>query len=150
MRKGSQRICQEIPIPVNGIRTQSNPAATEKSNSWDTTAHPRMQDWLAARLAKDYPALGAIDRAMPKELAEGGMVLPVIDGLDELDPAYRSVLFTRLNDSLGASDPLVLTSRTDEYVDAVENAGVLTAAAVIEARPLTALAAADYLDRYGC
>ena len=40
----------------------------------------------------------------------------------------------------------MLTCRTDEYVDAVENADVLTAAAVIEARPLTARDAADYLD----
>jgi hypothetical protein len=74
------------------------------------------------------------------------MVLPVIDSLDELDPAYRSVLLTTLNASLGATDPLVLTSRTDEYVDAVATADVLTAAAVIEARPLTAGDAADYLD----
>ena len=28
---------------------------------------------------------------MPRELVDNGMVLPVIDGLDELDPAYRSV-----------------------------------------------------------
>ena len=40
----------------------------------------------------------------------------------------------------------MLTSRTDEYVDAVDTADVLTAAAVIEARPLTARDAADYLD----
>ena len=118
------------------------------ANGWDTTAHPRLRDWLAFRLGWDYPAQRAIDGAMPGELADSGMVLPVIDGLDELAPDYRPALLTTLNDSLGGTDPLVLTCRTDEYVDAVENADVLTAAAVIEARPLTARSAADYLD--GC
>ena len=64
------------------------------ANGWDTTAHPRLQDWLAFRLGKDYPALRAIDEAMPGELVDNGMVLPVIDGLDELDPAYRPALLS--------------------------------------------------------
>ena len=31
------------------------------ANGWDTTAHPRLQDWLTFRLGKDYPALHAHD-----------------------------------------------------------------------------------------
>ncbi|WP_370185694.1 hypothetical protein [Rhodococcus wratislaviensis] len=116
------------------------------ANSWNTTAHPRMQDWLTLRLYEDYPALRAIHKDVPRALVDNGMVLPVIDGLDELDPAYRSAILKGLNESLGAADPLVLTCRTDEYADAVNDTDVLTAAAVIEARPLTARDAASYLD----
>ena len=144
---GKTTLAVQLLLRLLEVRTAAEPVPVLlTANGWDTTAHPRLQDWLAFRLGKDYPALRAIDEAMPGELVDSGMVLPVIDGLDELDPAYRPALLTTLNDSLGGTDPLVLTCRTDEYVDAVENADVLTAAAVIEARPLTARAAADYLD----
>jgi hypothetical protein len=144
---GKTTLAVQLLLRLLEVRTAADPVPVLlTANGWDTTAHPRLQDWLALRLYEDYPALRAIDRAMPRELVENGMVLPVIDGLDELDPAYRPALLRALNDSLGATDPLVLTCRTDEYVDAVDTADVLTAAAVIEARPLTAGDAADYLD----
>jgi hypothetical protein len=144
---GKTTLAVQLLLPLLQVRDPADPIPVLlTANSWNTTAHPRMQDWLAFRLYEDYPALRAIDRAMPRELVDNGMVLAVIDGLDELDPAYRSVLLTTLNDSLGGTDPLVLTSRTDEYVDAVDTADVLTAAAIIEARPLTARDAADYLN----
>jgi NACHT domain len=144
---GKTTLAVQLHLRLLQVRESADPIPVLlTANSWNTTAHPRLQDWLAFRLYEDHPALRAIDRAMPRELVDRGMVLPVIDGLDELDLAHRSVLLTTLNASLGGTDPLVLTCRTDEYVDAVDAADVLTAAAVIEARPLTARDAADYLD----
>ena len=144
---GKTTLAVQLLLRLLEVRTPAEPVPVLlTANSWNTATHPRLQDWLAFRLGKDYPALRAIDETMPKKLVDNGMVLPVIDGLDELDPAYRPALLTTLNNSLAATDPLVLTCRTDEYVDVVENADVLTAAAVIQARPLTAAAAADYLD----
>ena len=144
---GKTTLAVQLLLRLLEVRTAVEPVPVLlTANGWDTTAHPRLRDWLAFRLGKDYPALRAIDETMPGELVDSGMVLPVIDGLDELDPAYRPALLSTLNDSLAGTDPLVLTCRTGEYVDAVENADVLTAAAVIEARPLTARDAADYLD----
>ena len=133
---GKTTLAVQLLLRLLQVREPADPIPVLlTANSWDTTAHPRLRDWLAFRLGKDYPALRAIDGAMPGELADSGMVLPVIDGLDELAPDYRPALFSTLNDSLAGTDPLVLTCRTDEYVDAVENADVLTTAAVIEARP---------------
>ncbi|WP_433521637.1 NACHT domain-containing protein [Nocardia pseudovaccinii] len=144
---GKTTLAVQLLLRLLEIRTPADPVPVLlTANSWDTDAFPRMQDWLAFRLGKDYSALRAIDPAIPRALVDNHLVLPVIDGLDELAAAQRAALLTALNESLGATDPLVLTCRTDEFLDTVDRADVLTAAAVIEARPLTPSTAASYLD----
>ncbi|MFC4536458.1 hypothetical protein [Sphaerisporangium dianthi] len=53
---------------------------------WDTAAFPLLHDWLAERLAQDYPALRAtaLGPEAPATLAGRGKILSVLDGLDEL------------------------------------------------------------------
>lgn len=117
---------------------------------WDVDRHPRLADWVAAVLDRDYPLLrtpgmppGAADR-----LAERGRILPMLDGLDEMPVPARASVLTALNRSLDEGDPVVVTCRTDEYAHTVATAGdVLTSAEVLEAEPLTPRAAADYLHR---
>jgi hypothetical protein len=46
-----------------------------------------LQDWMAARIAADYPALrsaGRSGRTVASELVHGQRILPVLDGLDEV------------------------------------------------------------------
>jgi hypothetical protein len=112
---------------------------------WDVEIHRRLQDWLAARLGEDYPALRAVGATMPRALVDQGMVVPVLDGLDELPEKYRPKVIAALNTSLGATGPVVVTSRTTDFAAAVDAGDVLTAAAAIEAEPLTATDAANYL-----
>jgi RecA/RadA recombinase len=115
---------------------------------WDTENFPRLHDWLAERLEQDYPAMRATEYGthVPRVLATRGHILPVLDGLDELPGTARVAVITALNRSLGDGDQLILTSRLDEFADAVRAAGdVLTSAAVIEPLPLSAEAAAEYL-----
>ncbi|GII80084.1 hypothetical protein Sru01_50660 [Sphaerisporangium rufum] len=117
---------------------------------WDTTAYPRLQQWLAVRLAQDYPALRAAElpAGMAEVLAVRGHILPVLDGLDELPPPAQQAVITALNQSLGDTDQLIVTSRTAEFGRAVAGAGdVLTSAMVIEPEPLTPKTAAAYLKR---
>ncbi|MFI7615790.1 NACHT domain-containing protein [Nonomuraea terrae] len=116
---------------------------------WDTEVHPDLHDWLAVRLAQDYPALRTPDLGpdMPLTLAARGHILPVLDGLDEMPPPAQAAIITALNRSLGDGQ-LILTSRTTEYATATADAGdVLTSALVIEPQPLTGAAAATYLER---
>jgi hypothetical protein len=117
---------------------------------WDTGTFPRLHDWLAARLAQDYPALRAtgLGPDAPATLAGRGQILPVLDGLDELPPSAQAAVITALNRSLSGTDQLIVTSRTTDYGRAVGEAGnVLTSAVVIEPDPLDPSAAAGYLHR---
>ncbi len=113
---------------------------------WNPAEQPQLHTWLAARLADDYPSLGAFSPTTAQALAEQGHLLPILDGLDELPEPRRPKVIAALNMSLTNTDQLVLTSRTTEYATAVTEAGdVLTSAAVIAPTPLTAAQAADYL-----
>jgi hypothetical protein len=116
--------------------------------SWDTTAFPRLHEWLATRLQRDYPALRVAELGMAQTLAERGHILPILDGLDELPPAAQARVIIALNRSLSGDDQLILTSRTTEFVHAVQEAReVLHSAVVIEPDPLSPATAVDYLAR---
>jgi len=113
---------------------------------WNTRVYPELQQWLADKLGQDYPVLRRASARVPRALVDGADVLPVLDGLDELPDAARTSVINALNQSLGADDQLILTSRTGEFIQAVRAAGVvLDSAAVIEPEPLTPQAAAKYL-----
>ncbi|MFC4118011.1 NACHT domain-containing protein [Nonomuraea zeae] len=115
---------------------------------WDVESCPRLQDWLAERLAQDYPALSAreLGPGAAAALAHGGHILPVLDGLDEIPAPARARLIQALNASLTDRDQLILTSRSAEFATAVAEAGrPLTSAAVIAPKALLPQAAADYL-----
>ncbi|MFJ9455754.1 NACHT domain-containing protein [Kitasatospora sp. NPDC101447] len=106
--------------------------------SWNP-ARQGLRDWLAERLRTDYPSL-----PVPRLLAEG-RVLPVLDGFDELPPAQQAPALRLLNRTLAAGDPVVLTSRTDEYRQAAKEARVLNSSAAVRARPITPAGVAETL-----
>lgn len=112
---------------------------------WDLKTHPRLQDWLVARLGEDYPVLRAVDAKMPRALVKKGMVVPILDGLDELPEEYRPKVIAALNTSLGRTGRVVVTCRSEDFAAAVAAGDVLTAAAVIEPVLMTATDAANYL-----
>jgi len=117
---------------------------------WDTTLFPRLQDWLASRLAQDYPALRATSLGddAPAILASRGLILPILDGLDELPLTCRASVVTAINRCLSDTDQLIVTSRTIDYRHAIDTAGdVLTSAMVIEPDPIDPATSADYLRR---
>lgn len=100
--------------------------------------------WLIRRLQEDYPGLRV--HAAARRLVTGRRVLPVLDGLDELPPAVRPKALSEMNRALAADTPLVVTCRTADYDAAAIGAGqVLTAATVIESRPLDPAVVAHYL-----
>jgi hypothetical protein len=110
-----------------------------------------VKGWLERTLAERYPPLrdtsvyGA--EAIAGLVAQRG-VLPVIDGLDDLEPAPRGQLLGALSRAFGPCQPLILTCRGPEYREAVEAAGtVFPGGAVIELRAVTGEDAASFLER---
>jgi hypothetical protein len=81
--------------------------------------------WLEARLTVDHPGLaepappqaGATSRA--RALMEQRLLLPILDGFDELPEGAWSRAITRLNDALLPRQGMILASRTAAYRQAV-------------------------------
>jgi hypothetical protein len=96
------------------------------------------QEWLIQQLASEYPALRSTEYGATAiyELIRNRVILPVLDGLDEVPRLTRPDVIEALN--MSATFPIVLTCRTAEFAEAVASArgDVLTGAAVIEPDPL--------------
>ena len=114
-----------------------------------------LRGWLAAQLRIDHPALagtpptgqGELDQATA--LLNEGLILPVLDGLDEITEEVRGPAISRINDALRPGMQLLLTCRSQQYRDAIRPEGgvevTLRAAAAIQLHPLDVGAVHDYL-----
>jgi transcriptional regulator with XRE-family HTH domain len=112
--------------------------------------HPErlgLRDWLAGQLIRDHPFLATPapgGGTTAAALVDAGRVLPVLDGFDEIATGLHRPALVALNTT---TLPLLLTSRMDEYQDAVEGTDVLTSAAAVVLADLTCDDLADYLPR---
>ncbi|MFI2261750.1 NACHT domain-containing protein [Streptomyces tubercidicus] len=127
--------------------------------SWD----PMRQDlytWMADQLARDHAGLrapsavvnGHLDgRTQARALLEHRLIMPILDGLDELPKALRAQALDAINQALPLRQPLVLSSRAAEYRDALNPVTGITTrlagAAGIRLLPLEPAQAAAYLQR---
>ncbi|MGX1885828.1 NACHT domain-containing protein [Streptomyces sp. NPDC055287] len=118
--------------------------------NWD----PRsvgLREWLAERLAAEYRPLATASRTgtgtLARELVDAGLVLPVLDGLDELPGPARVKAVRRLNSELGERLAVLLTCRSADWEQAVRDGDVLTSAEVVRLRPPDFSAVRTYLER---
>ncbi|WP_156077266.1 hypothetical protein [Saccharothrix sp. NRRL B-16314] len=114
--------------------------------SWNPTAEP-LKDWLSGQLSRDQPGLatvGADGETLAAALVGRGLVLPILDGFDEIAGGLHRVALRELS---ATTLPLVLTSRSGEYAAAVEGTRGLTHAAAVELTDLGLDDLADYLLR---
>ena len=68
--------------------------------SWDPTEDD-LFEWLTKQLPVDYPALGAYfsddrDSRLGALLSGGKVIMPVLDGLDEMPPILRQEAIRQL------------------------------------------------------
>jgi NACHT domain len=131
------------PVPVLASVASWNPSRQD------------LRAWLSTRLMTDYPALagpppsGAAEPTWAAALLAAGLILPVMDGLDEIPDRVRGPAISRINDTLRPGEQVVVTCRTRQYRDAVQPTGgpevTLRAAAAIQLRPLDTGAVRRYL-----
>lgn len=127
--------------------------------SWDPDRHD-LYPWMADELAQEHSALRARAPASLSQsststqayaLLEQRLILPILDGLDELPQAVRARALQAINEALPAGQPLVLSCRTAEYRSALTTPSgtsvLLNGAAGIRLLPLEPEKAAAYLTR---
>ncbi|MFF0778234.1 NACHT domain-containing protein [Streptomyces sp. NPDC003720] len=127
--------------------------------SWDP-ARQDLYTCMTLDLEQDHPALrnpvpadrpAAATGTLARALLQQRLILPILDGLDELPEAVRARALHAINQALPAGQPLVLSSRTDEYRSALTapsgTSVLLNGAAGIRLLPLEPAKAAAYLER---
>ncbi|WP_326693737.1 NACHT domain-containing protein [Streptomyces sp. NBC_01267] len=96
--------------------------------------------WLERRLVEEYPGLAntaAYGWNAAERLVAEGLLIPVLDGLDETPPALHAAAIDALDQAVADGRPLVVTCRTAEYEQAVRHeGGILARAAVVEIEPV--------------
>lgn len=125
------------PLPV-----LVNAASYDPGNTW--------ANWLAGHLAQRYALPGRV----AAQLILGGRILPIIDGVGELERVRAAALFTELNAFIREQEPshsgertsLVVTCREAQYQDLAEP---LDEATHIELRPLVGEDVKSYLRERG-
>ncbi|MEU0272414.1 hypothetical protein [Streptomyces sp. NPDC006307] len=111
-------------------------------SSWDPVCES-LDDWLVRRLAESYYA-GRTE--IPRSLLLHGLLLPVLDGLDEIPESARRSAVRALNRALGRERPVVVTCRSAEYEDVVKaGSPALHRAPVVEISPVAPRDAIPYL-----
>lgn len=121
--------------------------------SWNP-AKEDLHSWIVRWLITDRAGLAGLARAgtrvsLARALVEAGLILPVLDGLDEIPEKYRGAAIARINDGMRPGQGLILAARTDDYRTAVHPVAgsdvLLTGAAGIELCPLASRVVGAYL-----
>lgn len=80
--------------------------------------------WIADRLLTDYPSLlGSVPYeagdSWVQQLLDRQLLVPILDGLDEMPGHLRRLAVVRINDALRPYERLVVSCRLDEYRDLI-------------------------------
>jgi NACHT domain len=156
---GKTMLMIRLVLDLIGHRSDGEPVPILVSMaSWDPVGQD-LREWLAAQLGRDHPALsgppppGRMERTQAEALLADYLILPVLDGLDEIPEQIRGPAIGKINDALRPGERLVVTCRSEQYRDAIRPEGgrelrPVEAAAAIELCPLDLAAAREYLS-YG-
>ncbi|MFI7284956.1 NACHT domain-containing protein [Micromonospora chersina] len=134
VREFSARRDPDAPIPV-----------LLPVDSWDPDAEG-FHDWLVDRIVRRYPYLAAGHprrEAVVRDLLLADLVVPVLDGLDELSDDRLAACLEELNEL--PTQRFVLTCRSSVYEKHLIQGEPLRAAAVVSIAPLTRAQVGRYL-----
>ena len=114
-------------------------------SSW-AEQQPVLEDWMSEQLALTYD----VSQQLSREWVRNEQVLPLLDGLDEMDAASRSACVAALNayHREHLLVPLVICSRRTEYEDAARYQKLALQRALL-IQPLTREQVSAILDQIG-
>lgn len=153
---GKTMLMIRLVLDLIGHRSDGEPVPVLASiASWNPVDQD-LREWLAAQLLVDHPGLtdpppvGRIERTQAAALLADHLILPVLDGLDEIPEQIRGPAIDKINNALRPGERLVVTCRSEQYRDAIRPKGgpelrPVEAAAAIELCPLDLAAAHKYL-----
>lgn len=102
-------------------------------STWDPMTEP-LGEWVVRSLATAYYG-GQPD--LPRRLLQRRLLLPVLDGLDEMPEAARRGAVRAIDEACGDGQGVVVTCRSVEYQDVIEGGSpVLRRAPVVEVEPV--------------
>ncbi|MEU9787573.1 NACHT domain-containing protein [Streptomyces phaeochromogenes] len=140
-----ERRAPDGPVPVIFPLASFNPARQD------------LQTWMRERLERDYPGLRELHQASHNRtslaalLLDERLVLPLLDGFDEIPHDLRPQALDAINEALPPGHSFVLAGRSNEYRAALQPAiGVpvrLTGTPAVQLAPVTASVASAYLER---
>ncbi|MFG1606760.1 hypothetical protein [Actinoplanes sp. NPDC049265] len=127
-----RRRTPEAPVPV-----------LLSASSWDPVMQP-LDDWVVQALAASYYGGRT---ATPARLLAADLLLPILDGLDEIPESARRSAVGAINYATRQGRPVVVTCRSAEYQDVIrDGAPVLHRAPVVEIEPVPVEDAITYLS----
>ena len=152
---GKTMLMVQLVLDLLARRSRGGPVPILVSVASWNPQHEGLRSWLAAQLLLDYPALRAAapgamaERTQAEALLASGLILPILDGFDEIPGGVLGSAISQINDALRPGEQLVVTCRSQQYRDAVRPRGgievTLRGAAAVQLRPLDADTVRDYL-----
>lgn len=136
------------PVPVLVSIAKWDPEETDENPGQS------LNEFLEDRLIREYPFLDREVLTPKGEMSQIGamlhfeMIVPVLDGLDEIPERWRGPALARVNQTLKGTGPLLITCRPEEYAATVNGPHGLSVplrgAAAVELQPLRL----DHITRY--
>jgi GTPase SAR1 family protein len=152
---GKTMLMVRLVLDLLARRSPADPVPVLASAASWNPSDKAMSEWLAEQLIIDHPGLAGAAPApwerysRARALIAAGLILPVIDGLDEIPPAVRGPAIVGINDAMRPGVRLVVTCRGKQFEEAVRPPGgtevTLRGAAVIQLLPLDAATVRRYL-----
>ena len=153
---GKTMLVVRLVLDLLARRADGNPVPVLASAaSWNPEERD-LHGWLAATLINGYPDLalsappGSAGGNRFEALVAAGLILPVLDGLDEISESFRPKAITRINEGLRPGEQVVVTCRTEQYQAAVSpqgGQGVALRAAAVQLSTLEFGEVARYLRK---
>lgn len=150
---GKTVLARKLLMELNKARGEREPVAVLIALAdWDT--REALTDWIVRHLERDF---GMPSRSARKVM-DARMVLPVLDGLDEMDAADVDLADSRARRALEAlaryqdgtdPAPLVLTCRARRYDELEADGSHILDAARIEIEPVDSARAVRFLELRG-